>query len=527
MLTVGNGGTGGAVSATLTGTGLSAAAVTLTPTALNFANTNVVATSAVQNIVVANTGSVSATLGTAQITGDFNITFNNCGTSLNAQSSCTVSIVFVPTASGTRTGTFQISSGSSTLTASLVGFGLSPPTDTLNLLSLTFAAQQVGTVNAAPTITVTNTGNSSLIGVTAQITSGDFTLVSGCGASLAGNSSCGVNVMYAPKNIGMETGTLTIADALRTQTVALNGTGLAAAGVSLSPLGGINYGVVGVGQSSAAQTVILSNNGGTPLNISNFTIIGAGDFVIPAGSNNCPVSLSTGSICSLQIVFAPLNAGMRTSQLTVSDNAGNSPQTLALSGMGLDFAFGTIGSTSQTVTSGQPASYSLTLTPAVAGLSNALSFACAGVPSLPAYTTCTVSTSPTTATLAGNAAVTVYVATGVNTSTLTGAVVLPSRTGKTTLVFAFLPAAWMVFLFRRCKGRAKWHGALLQIMLWIPLALVIFGAQGCSSGRLIPTSTTGGTGGSVYTTPSGTYALNLSDTSGGVTHTQALTLIVH
>ena len=97
---------------TVTGTGVTqATAVTVAPTSLTFSNTNVSSMSAAQTVTITNTG--SATLNITQIatTGDFTQT-NNCSAMsnvLNVGQSCSVSVVFAPTASGSRTGTLSIS----------------------------------------------------------------------------------------------------------------------------------------------------------------------------------------------------------------------------------------------------------------------------------------------------------------------------------------------------------------------------------------------------------------------------------
>jgi len=511
ILSIANTGTSGTVSASLSGTGTTNAVVSLSPTALNFSSVNIGSTSAVQNIVVANTGQSSATLSSPSITGDYSISFNSCTTTLAPQNSCTISIAFTPTASGTRSGTLQISTPSGTQTASLTGTGLSPATDSLAPVSLTFGSQVQGTASAAQTLTLTNAGDNSLNAISAQIV-GDFALVSGCGASLSGHSSCGLNVSFTPKAVGAETGTLTLTDAIRTQTVALNGTGIPPAGVSLSPSSGLSFGVIGLGQTSATQFVILTNNGGVVLSISSISIIGVGDFTIASGQNTCPTSLAVGASCTVQIVFTPLAVGTRSAQLSIADSAASSPQTISLTGTGLDFTLASSGTTTQSLSSGSQAIYLLTATPAATGFTTALALTCTGVPT---NTTCTITTSPSTASLSGNVAITVLLATGVN----------PNNRSAILPYFLFpiflLPACCAAFHRRQRR--------LPQLLLLLPFFSILVSASSCGSGgRLIPASTSGGSSGgtTVYNTPSGTYTLLLTATAAGVTHTQSLTLTV-
>ena len=183
---------------------------------------NVGSTSGAQNISISNTGTMTATLQARVVTGDFAITADTCGATLAPDVGCTVSVVFRPTASGTRTGGFSISDSVGTQTASLTGVGVLPATDSLSPSSLTFAAQQLTTTSATQQVTLTNSGDAALTLVAGQITSGDFTVVNSCGNSLSGHSSCSMLVAFVPKNLGATAGVLTVTDKFRAvQTIAL------------------------------------------------------------------------------------------------------------------------------------------------------------------------------------------------------------------------------------------------------------------------------------------------------------------
>jgi hypothetical protein len=124
-LTVNSNATNPALSVSLSGTGATAGTATLAanPTSLTFASTSVNTSSAAQNVTITNTGSASATVSGVTTSGDFSQT-NTCGT-IAAGGTCSVSVTFRPTASGTRTGTLTVSSNASnpTLTVSLSGTG--------------------------------------------------------------------------------------------------------------------------------------------------------------------------------------------------------------------------------------------------------------------------------------------------------------------------------------------------------------------------------------------------------------------
>jgi hypothetical protein len=384
-------------------------------------------------------------------------------------------------------------------TASLTGVGVLPATDALSPMGLTFAAQQLNTASAAQQVTLTNAGDAALTGIAAQIASGDFTVVNGCGNSLNGHSACSLLVAFVPTAVGARTGVLTVADEYRSQSVALNGVGVAPAGVALSPVATIAYAATGVGLSATAQTVTLTNNGGLPLSIQSMGA--AGDFAVVAGSSTCGASVAAGSACTAQIVFSPTAAGARVGSFTVVDNAGSSPQSLQLTGTGVDFALSANGSTTATVSAGADAVYPLLLT-SVAGVPGTVVFTCGPVP---AHATCTVN--PAAPSLGGTTTITVTVATSVAGAALHW----PGE--KLAVWFALLLPLGLV----RRRGWRRLGGVAA-------LGCVIAMA-GCGASRMIPeTSASGGT--TVSPTPSGTYNLVVAGTSAGLTRSVGLTLAV-
>ena len=106
------------------GCGGSGGTVTLSPTSLNFGNQTVGQPSTPQPVTLTNNQSVSLTITSITTSGDYSQT-NNCGTSLNANSSCTINVVFTPTTTGTRTGTLTVNDNGpgNPQTASLTGVG--------------------------------------------------------------------------------------------------------------------------------------------------------------------------------------------------------------------------------------------------------------------------------------------------------------------------------------------------------------------------------------------------------------------
>src|SRR5438445_9203757 len=91
----------------------------------------------------------------------------------------------------------------------------------------------------------------------------------------------------------------------------------------------LNFGSQQIGSTSTPQPVTLSNTGTAVLNLTN--IATSGDY----GQNNtCGTSVAAGGSCTINVTFTPTVTGTRTGTLTIIDNAGNSPQTVNLTGNG-------------------------------------------------------------------------------------------------------------------------------------------------------------------------------------------------
>jgi hypothetical protein len=97
------------------------------------------------------------------------------------------------------------------------------------------------------------------------------------------------------------------------------------AAISFSP-GSLSYATQLVGTVSAAQGVVLTNNGATPLSLGALEVSGA-DAVDFQLTNHCPSSLAPGRNCSFTVKFAPEASGNPTAAVT-----GAGASSLPLSG---------------------------------------------------------------------------------------------------------------------------------------------------------------------------------------------------
>jgi hypothetical protein len=219
-------------SVALSGTGISPI-IKLSTTSINFWIVLDFSTAAFKSVTMRNSGNTALQITSISIGGtnaaDFRISSNGCGTTLAASSACTVNVRFTPQAAGTRTATlnFVDDVANSPQSVSLSGTGtmvyVSP-------ISLTFAAQSVGTTSTAKNVTIKNVGPGSLTisGITITGTnSGDFSQTNKCGATLAMNGGCTIAVRFTPSAIGTRTATLRVDDSDPTspELVSLTGTG--------------------------------------------------------------------------------------------------------------------------------------------------------------------------------------------------------------------------------------------------------------------------------------------------------------
>jgi hypothetical protein len=202
---------------------------TLSSTHLVYATQMINTTSLVQKVTLSNKGTAQLTIKSIAVTGDFQET-NTCASAVQPGGSCTISITFTPTASGTRTGSVTIkdNGGSSTQTISLTGVGtvvkLAPT-------SLSFGSVKVGTKSAAKAVTLTNKGTASLSITSITITGtnpSDFTKTGTCSSSLAAGASCTISVSFKPTATGARSASVSVADngGGSPQTVKLSGTGI-------------------------------------------------------------------------------------------------------------------------------------------------------------------------------------------------------------------------------------------------------------------------------------------------------------
>ncbi|UWZ86218.1 choice-of-anchor D domain-containing protein [Occallatibacter riparius] len=325
---------GGNIAIDLTGTGVTPPQVSLQPTSIDFGDVESGTTSEARQVTAENAGGASVSIKSVTVTGPFVLGSNGCGTeSLAPNTDCQMTVKFAPASPGAATGVLTMVDGAGTQTVKLSGNGTAPPTDTLSASSLTFPATVIGVTSAAQTVTITNSGGNPLTSIAVSVT-GAFQQNNNCTTQLAAHASCAINVVYLPTAAGKETGTLSVGDILKTQTVSLAGTGLLPPAIAVSPTS-LTFSNQLVNTTSAPLTLTVSNTGGAPMSDVGFQISGTSASNFATGATTCGATLGEGKSCTVQLTFTPTATGTMSATLTVtSSSAQVNPVKVPLSGNG-------------------------------------------------------------------------------------------------------------------------------------------------------------------------------------------------
>jgi sugar lactone lactonase YvrE len=311
---------------------LAQAIASLVPQTLTFTQ-NIGRNSAPEALVLRNTGRAPLHLSAIQDAGDF-VQTNNCLQTLNPGASCVISVTFVPTNIGERSGYIVIADDSVDSPQKIPVMGIA--TMALSQLGpdrLNFN-QNVGATTTPQTVTLANRGDGPLT-ITGIAATGDFKANPHCPSVLPPGISCSISVTFTPQAPGVRKGSLVVTNDANAapgsvDTIRLNGFGYQpVASLSASVLSpGAN-----LGGSAAAQSLTVTNTGDGVLTIRAIGIGGAaaGDY---SQSNNCLRALAPRSACSITVGFTPHGYGARNATLTLYDDGQGGTQSIALRGSG-------------------------------------------------------------------------------------------------------------------------------------------------------------------------------------------------
>jgi hypothetical protein len=306
-----------------------------TPGSLAFGSVNVGASSGSQVITVSNTGGGAATgMSYGAAPAGFSRT-HNCPASLGAGASCTINVTFSPTAAQAYSGSITITgSGGTNVSVSLSGTGAAAAAPNVGASpgSLSFGSVAVGSSSGSQAITVSNTGSTAATAMAYGAAPAGFSRTHNCPASLGAGASCTINVTFSPTAAQAYSGSIAITGSGGTSvSVALSGTGGGASAANVgASTGSLSFGSVTVGQTSAGQTITVTNSGSAAAN----------DMSYPAApakynkSGTCAsATLAAGASCTIVFSYSPTAAGGDKATYTFSGGSRSFP--IALSGTGV------------------------------------------------------------------------------------------------------------------------------------------------------------------------------------------------
>jgi hypothetical protein len=244
------------------------------------------------------------------------------------------------------------------------------------------------------------------------------------------------------------------------------------------------------GQSGCQAAVALGNGDGTfgsPTNI-------PGSFCYPFSQSNPIVDMNGDGLPDIVFFGAPVVGVLLNTTSTAPD---------------FSIATASGSSTSQTITAGQTASFSLAFA-AIRSFTGTISLSCAITPGVTPAPTCGLSSSSVQITGSGTQTLTVKV--GTTAAVTSGAaphLIFPSGPMPLLWTLMFLGSAW---LWTRNRKRLP--------VLAAPMGVLTFAfLTGCGGSSSSSTHTTPGT-------PAGTYTATVTATSGSTTHNLALQVVV-
>jgi Chitobiase/beta-hexosaminidase C-terminal domain/Abnormal spindle-like microcephaly-assoc'd, ASPM-SPD-2-Hydin len=271
--------------------------------------------------------------------------------------------------------------------------GIQSPTLGASPGDITFDATVAGKSSAPRNVVLKSLGSQSVSLSSIQISganAADFSETDNCISSpvLPTNHTCTIAVTYSPTSVGTSQAILFITDnaAGSPQSISLSGTAVepppTSPAVTLSPASALNFpGTSTQGTSGNPQNVTLTNSGDAPLQILSAVLssFNSSDFSIT--SDTCSGSIASKASCTISLVFSPQASGVRSTTLTITDNAANSPQSITLNGTAVPaVTIASIGgTTTATLSAGQTAQFNLQAVPG-AGFNGTLSFSCSGAP---------------------------------------------------------------------------------------------------------------------------------------------------
>src|ERR1035438_2763843 len=261
------------------------------------------------------------------------VTSSNCSGTVPKGASCTISVSFSPTVTGSRPATLTVSDGVTSIPVALSGTGVL--VTTISPATLAFGNVAENSSSSTSTVTLTNNQSVALNLISASSPNPDYSVLSplngGCNGTLAPHSSCKFTVVFTPQKLGADNNTLIITHDAATSPQAVKIAGAGVLALTVNPVSAV-FATQIEGTTSAAKTITLSNNQSNPLNALSLSVLGnSNDFSV----SGCAPPIAALGSCKLSITFSPQTSGTRIGTLVISStDAPGGPLNAALSGVG-------------------------------------------------------------------------------------------------------------------------------------------------------------------------------------------------
>lgn len=310
--------------------------------------------SAIQTLTLTNRAAAPVTIHRVTTEWPF-LGTTNCDSALALNQSCTVTLAYTPTnqlAAGSLSTvatsdagilTVESDAASSPALIDLAGTAapilVAFPANTAPLVafitsqnSLTFSTTAAGDASAPQTVTLSNTGTTTLH-FTGIHASTDFTTLSNCDA-LVPAASCTLIITFTPQPgtaAATRIGTVHILSDSTTSLEFISVIGTATPSTLVLNPTSLDFGTVLVG-TNATQMIQATNT--TAGSATFFNMTTTGDYNV---NGTCPTpgnTLPANTTCTLQITFAPTSVGTRPGAVNLSISLSTLPLSAVLTGIG-------------------------------------------------------------------------------------------------------------------------------------------------------------------------------------------------
>jgi len=305
--------------------------ISIAPKLISFPNQATGASSLPLTVTINNNQTAVLNISNIQISSPFTQT-NNCGSSLSAGQSCSLSITFSPTSVKYYSSSLTITDDAANSPQAILLTGSAVMPVVFSPTHVAFSNQAVASSSSSSQVTLVN-NQSVALNISSIQTSAPYAQSNNCGLHLAAGQSCALGITFSPTAVKYYASSVTIADDApgSPQTVALSGNGIVP--VTFTPkVGGFYFTNQIVFTASTPQPLTITNNQSIPLTVSSITSSADYPFV-----SNCAAggSLAAGATCTVEVSFDPQAVGSRINSITIMDSANGVPLTFPLEGTGI------------------------------------------------------------------------------------------------------------------------------------------------------------------------------------------------